>query len=458
MSIAGILVAAYVFYLFATNLHRAETLLLRLFAANLLYEGFINVGTFISLGATAFKVADFMQFVCVFISLIILIKRGVKLGLIAFIAAIGLSVLMLVIDPLDMLVRTFNGIDFVDNLDYMHYPSLDLQTVKTSIRLICFAINATAVAVCMNRKRWLKILDLYLKAGRILIVYAWIEFVLKNILNITVTETLIRIIFGADTSIMTSLERNGLFVIVGLNNEPSQFCMMLYSYYLVYLMSRGYKRQTKKQVWLTVSGIALMVLCGSFRAVGLLPVLLVLYLIQNENRKQSVIVVCVLCVVLAILYITGALDYYLGRLERAMLFTETLDANIGGGEAGRLNTIVEAFQVFAKRPILGIGPGQTFAYGFIPSILVMTGVGGMITWYVLMYGTVGRIGTSPCKGRWLLIALVISVSWIYTDSIAIGYSIYVIPMMLSIRYDREPAEPLPAQVSYPLPKEEINGQ
>ncbi len=448
ITIAGALIAVYVIYLFATNMHRAETLLLRLFTINLIYEGFINAGYFITLSTQTFKVADLLQFVCALLSMLILMKKGFKGSLIAFVATILMSVAMLLVNPLNEMVRTFNGIDFVDNIKYMHYPSFDLQTVKTSLRLICFAINATAVAVCMTRDRWEKLLELYLKAGRIVIMYAWVEFVLKNIIHTTVTDTVIGYLFGVDRTIMSELERNGLFVITGFNNEPSQFCMMLYSYYLVYLMSRGYLRQTKAQIGWTLSGLVQMLLCGSFRIVGLLPVLLVLYLIVNRKNSRSILLVCVLSLAAVILYYTGALDYYLERLGRALLFAETLDASISGGEAGRLNTIIEAFQLFEKRPVFGIGPGQTFAFGFIPSMLAMTGLAGLAAWYALMFGTVGRLGESRDQGRWLAILLVISVSWIYTDSIAIGYSIYVIPMALSIRYEPDaPMQTVPQQNS-----------
>lgn len=450
ITIAGALIAVCVVYLFVTNMHRAETLLLRLFAINLIYEGFINAGYFITLSTQSFRVADLLQFVCAFLGVIILLKKGVPGGLIAFVAAVLMSVAMLLLDPLKELVRTFDGIDFVGNMKYMHYPSFDLQTVKTSLRLSCFAINATAVAVCITRDHWEKLLALYLKAGRLVILYAWAEFVLKNIIHTSLTDMVISYVFGVDRTIMSELERNGLFVITGFNNEPSQFCMMLYSYYLVYLMSRGYKKQTKGQIYLTLSGLVQMLLCGSFRIVGLLPVLLVLYMIVNRKSSRSILLVCAVFLALVVLYFTGALDYYLARLERALLFTETLDSSISGGEAGRLNTIVEAFQVFTKRPLLGIGPGQTFAYGFIPSILAMTGIVGLVTWYVLMFGTVGQLGRSKEQGRWFMMLLVISISWIYTDSISVGYSIYVIPMALSIRYETD----VPVQMD---PRQSGNG-
>ena len=118
-TVAGTLVAIIVVYLFFTKMDRAETLLLSLFTVNLLYEGFINVGYFIQTSGQVFKVADFMQFVCVFLSLIILVKRGFKVGLVAFVAAVLMSVVMLLINPLRELVRTFNGADFVNNTKYI---------------------------------------------------------------------------------------------------------------------------------------------------------------------------------------------------------------------------------------------------------------------------------------------------------------------------------------------------
>ena len=444
ISIVGLAVAAYLIYLFATNMSRADTLLIRLFTFNLLFEGFINVGYFINTSGVFLKVPDVLQLICAMISLIIFIKKGTKFGLIAFVFSIGMSVVMLVVNPLSQLVRTFDALDYVDNMKYMHFPQFDGQTVKTTLRLICFAVNGMAVAICMTKERWKVILRKYLKGGRYIILYAWLEFALKNILHVSVTDTIIQLIFGADREAVSELMRNGLSVVTGLNNEPSQFCMMLYSYYVVYLLSRGYVGQRKSEQLVTISGLALMVLCGSFRIVGFVPILLVIYLIVSKRSFRTILMTSAVSCIFLILYINGALDYYIERLGRALDFASTLDTSIGGGEAGRLNTIVEALDVFKHRLIFGIGPGQTFAYGFIPSMLSTTGLSGLVTWYNLMFNTIGNVWRVKNRKEWIWLLLIVGVSWIYTDSIAIGYSIYVLAIAFTIRYYEAPKNCLKA--------------
>lgn len=434
ITLAGAIVAVLTFYLFLTKARNAERLLISLFGLNLLYEGFINVGYFLIVSGQTFKVPDFLQFVMAFISVVILLYRGFDKNLCLFLLTIIISVFALVVFPLRELVRTFNGVDFINNMKYMHYPAFDLQTVKTSIRLMCFAVNGVAISKCINKEQWKIIKTKYLLAGRVVICYAWGEFILKNIFHLSITQSVIYYIFGSDTSIMTALSRNGVSVIIGFNNEPSQFAMMLYSYLIIYIISHEWEIQTRGQRYLTYSSIVLMILCGSFRPVAMLPILIILYLIAYGKPKQYIIIMMVVYSTLVLLQTLGFLDYYVTRLSRAFYFLRTGDLSIGGGEAGRLYTIFEAIHVFAKRPLFGIGPGQTFAYGFIPSMLAMTGIIGLATWYKMIFGTIGRIFRIIDRKKWLLIVSAISVSWIYTDSIAIGYSIYVIGIALEIRF------------------------
>lgn len=433
MPVAGIAILIYSIYI-VLNRRRVNIILIELFALNLCYEGFINVGYFVSIGGQIFKVPDYLQFLMVIFSLMILMKQQHGLKLAAFIFLLGLSVVWLIVDPFGELVKTFNGVDFVNNLEYMHYPSFDLQTIKTTTRLICFAVNAMAVAVCIDGETWEQIKERYFKLGRIVISYAWCEFILKNILHVSFTENLIRVLFGSDTSIMTNLNRNGLSVIIGFNNEPSQFAMMLFSYWILYILSKEWLKQSRVERNITISSLLLMILCGSFRPVGMYPILILLYLIVTEKPSKAIVIFGVVAIGIGILSMTGMTDYYLGRLTRAFDFLKTGDNTIAGGEAGRLSTIVEAFKVFLKRPLFGIGPGQTFAYGFIPSMLVMTGAAGTISWYNLMFCGIGELFTNVKSQKWFWILLVISFAWIYTDSIAIGYSIYVLGIAFVFKF------------------------
>ena len=444
VTLAGTFVGLFTIYIVLKNARSAETVLVKLFALNLLYEGFINVGYFITIGGQLFKVADFLQFVCVLISLPILIKKKPSVSVFVFIVIILTSVLLLIIAPYPELVRTFNGVDFINNKDYMHFPAFDLQTVKTSVRFICFVMNGAAVALCLNSITWGSILAKYIEMGRFIIGYAWAEFFIKNVLRLSFTQNIIQFVFGSDTSIMTGLVRNGLRVTIGFNNEPSQFCMMLYSYFIIYIISKAYLNQKKRQMVFTLSGLLLMLLCGSFRAITFLPIILLLYLVISDKPANKIAIMIVFSVGMIVLYVVGAFDYNLVRLSRALEFIETLDTSIAGGEAGRINTIIEAISVFIKRPLLGIGPGQTFAYGFIPSMLAMTGLLGLLSWYNAIFGSIGRVRESVNKNKWILILVVISISWIYNDSIGIGYSIYVLAIAFIIRFDEQIAEYSPA--------------
>lgn len=436
-TLAGILIGVISFIIIIRNVRDVRYILIDLFALNLIYEGFVNVGFFVKVSSQTFKVPDFLQFAMAFFSILVLLRRRANVRLMGFIISILISGAVLALFPYGELVRTFNSVDRINNLKYMHYPSFDLQTVKTSVRLICFAVNATAITSIIDSEVWQKIKKRYFAAGRFVICYAWVEFFLKNIFHSTITEKIIYIIFGSDTSTMTALSRNGLSVIIGFNNEPSQFAMMLYSYLIIYIISKEWLEQSRFQKTLTCSSLLLMIVCGSFRAVAFLPILVVLYLIASEKPYQIIVVACVVSFGIIILDTLGLSDYYLTRLSRAFYFIRTGDTSIGGGEAGRLYTILEAFQVFLKRPIVGIGPGQTWAYGFIPSMLVMTGAVGLITWYNLIFGYISNLHHVVKRNKWLFMILVISISWIFTDSIAIGYSIYVMGIAFSIRFSNK---------------------
>lgn len=407
--------------------------LLSLFTINLIYEGFINLGYWAIIGSQTFKVSDFLQIITLMYAILVFLNYGFPTKLFFFTGCIITSVLLLKISPFSEPVRAFNALDMnADVYDIMHYVSLDVQCIKTTLRLICFAWNACAVYMCISEEDWNYIRYKYFRFGRLVIIYAWFEFIVKNVFHQgTLLHNLMHIIFSASETNVADLSRNGLYVIVGLTNEPSQFTMVLFSYWLVYIIGKEWENQVGKTRWITYSSFALMMLSGSFRIVGMLPILLFMYMVVSEKPTSSVIIVAVGGIVLVLLKSIGVLDYYFNRLGNVFSFMSSLDStNMTGGEAGRLNTVVQAFRVWLKKPWFGIGPGQTFAYGFIPSILAMTGIFGLVSWYNLIFGYVAGIRIGE-KANILVLAF--SFAWIYTDSIAIGYSIYVLAMALEFR-------------------------
>lgn len=433
-SIAGIMISILTIWIVISK-RGVEKKLIALFTLNLIYEGFVNIGYWGIVGNLTLKVSDFLQLIMVLYAALILLKKGMPIRTLIFTLCILASVFLLVTVPFDEPVRAFDALDKNERLyDVLHYVSLDTQCIKTTLRLICFAWNASAIYQCITVDDWLDIRNKYFKAGRYIIAYAWIEFVIKNIFHSgDFLQSFLQIFFQAANS--SNLYRNGLYSVVGLTGEPSQFAMIMFSYWLVYIIGKEWCNQTQYMRWFTMSSFILMFLSGSFRVVGMLPILLVMYMVVSEKSAKNIMIAGGISLIVIILSVSGMFDYYLGRLGNAVAFLKSLDASVmTGGEAGRLNTVVEAFRVWLKKPLFGIGPGETFAYGFIPSMLATTGLIGTISWYKLMFGTIGGISISNKYSRKaLLLVLVFSVSWIYTDSIAIGYSIYVFAMALEFR-------------------------
>lgn len=434
MTIASVIVCIITIYIVFTKRY-VSRILISLFALNLIYEGFINTGYFAIISGQIFKVSDFLQLVMAAFSAVIICKRFPP-KLFLYMLVITASVICVILCPFNEMVRTFDGVDYINNAKFMHIPVFDMQCLKTTLRLLCFGWNSAAILLTIRKERWEELRKQYFKFGRIVICYAWIEFVIKNFLGgAQIIKRLFAIIFGVDATIMTGLSRNGLNVIIGFNNEPSQFTMMLFSYLIIYIIGKEWENQTSKQKWITLSAFLLMILSGSFRPIGMIPILILLYMVVSKKPLNSIIIACVVCITLVVLNSFGMIEYYAARLGRTFEFLSTLDpSGIGGGEASRLATIVEAFKVFAKRPILGIGPGETFAYGFIPSMLVMTGLFGTMSWYALIFGRSSGVSLVNNETKTnLILLLIISISWIYTDSIAIGYSIYVLAIALEMK-------------------------
>lgn len=437
ISITGIITILIVVYIIFKKI-KVEKIIISLFAFNLFYEGFTNIGYFVKFDLILFKVPDLLQFLIAIFSLVYFLKhKRISKFVVFFVLSILISVISINLFPYEHLVRTFDSLDYYNNLEYMHYVSIDIQVIKTSLRLIVFIWNAWAIASIITSLEWEKINEKYIKIGIIVIIISWGEFILKNLFGLFIFSDFINYIFGSDLKTITELTRNGFFVVSGFNNEPSQFTMMLYSYLLIYIISNHTMKRNKYYNFTALSSIVLMLLSSSFRVVAIIPVLLIVLLVKEGRYRTITIAIAASALIAVVMIYTGFADYFLFRLGRTFQFLQTLDPQgISGGEATRLNTIVEAMQAFKSRILFGLGPGTTWAYGFIPSMLVMTGIAGTFLWYKVLFNEIGHLSFNKLNKSLFIICL-ISVSWIFTDSIGIGYSIYVLAIALSFKYEKK---------------------
>lgn len=438
ISAINILVVIAIIYLLFRTRGLVCQLLIGLFEIELIFAGLVNIGSFCDIGSFTISISDFLQIIQLPLSVIVLAvysKEACKKrdALILFTLAVIASLAMIYLFPYGEAVRTFNAGDRygADSYQYYHYVSIDTQVIKTSVRFICFAFNACAVSMIIDNKGWEKIKKRWFGIGCVMIAFCWFEFLTVNFIGSNILDGFYRFLFGSVPN--HSIIRNGLHVLCGFTNEPSQLSMVCFDLLLIYIIGNGREYVNNWQHWLILSGFAIPILGGSFRFVGLFPILLAVYMAKSKSSGKKLLLIIALCLGCAIAYYFGAADYIINRLSGVFGFLKTGQVNIYNGESGRLKTITDALEVFVHRPIFGIGPGTTFAYGFIPSILVMLGFGGTLAWYNLFFR---EIGGRRCfiNKRLRGILLIISFAWIYTNAISTGYAVTTLALALELAF------------------------
>lgn len=131
---------------------------------------------------------------------------------------------------------------------------------------------------------------------------------------------------------------------------------------LAFIISAYYSLSKKKKMMLLPMMIlaAVSVLAGSRKTIVVLPVIIVLYLVNQSNIKDcvkgilgAIVLVAVLVgVIMNVEFLSGIKESLLNAIK-AYLFGET--ENIGNSAEGRMYLIDTAMEVWFEHPILGIG-------------------------------------------------------------------------------------------------------
>lgn len=408
---------------------------LSIITLSLVVEGIVSSGYFVSFGENSISFSDFFQMILLIYSIIVLIsiKDKKKYWIVVFVLVVVINILSLALFPLDEYVRRYDSLDksllYYSINDIYSYPELGIQTYKTAIRFIVYIINLIAFSLCISIDRWVVIVGKYIKACKVMLAYLGIEFLLRNILHWNGFISIIGWFFGSTNAVTVSsgLVRNGLNVILGFTNEPSQLSMVLTSFVIIYILSNIDENTLTKKNIIIIFSILFSFLCGSFRIVGSLPIILLIYSIKYKRNVGAYAVISALILGVFILGISGNLDYIFTRLSSviadsrsSVLFKE-----------GRINTIVEGFAVFLKRPLIGCGLGTAFAYGFIPSILQTFGLLGTACWYHIAFNKVADINRTKNGFKYCVL---ITILWIYTNAISTGYIGTTTLLLFAIKY------------------------
>lgn len=436
----GVFIIIYTLYVFAKrNLKKCYYLLWK-FA--LLTEGVISAGFFIRIGDISISPGLFFQVLLFLVAFFVRRnnrERKDRQLIFIFVLLVIINVGMLAIDPLKELVRSYGAADrsleYYSIEDIYIYPSVGMQTITTALMFVLFVINALSFSSYISEEEWKKIEYGYIRIWKYLLYYLLFEFITKNIFHWYGYVKLLDWFFGADGVMVyvSSVSRSGLLVLIGLNVEPSHLLMLIIPFLFVYVLSDYDEKKGRKKNAYIILTFILSVLSGSFRAVGMIPIIFLLMIIEYKPNGKIV-------ASFSLLLITGFLLESLGLLESLERRLSSLIATVTNYNAGsyfaegRVNTIIEAFGIFIKRPLFGCGLGTAFAYGFIPSALETFGLIGTMYWYRIMFFRVGNIRRIR-NGRKYMILL--TIMWFYTNAISTGYMGTTLILCLSIAFYRD---------------------
>lgn len=433
ISPAGILVVMAIFVVLlsrTTIRHKFVTI----YGMCMMADFFLNLGYFLLAGDTILKVADFIQAVLFGLSIYIMLtsknSKSVYRNTVLIVAVLALNLIMLKILPYGGLVRSFDAMDLLMRSDIYIVPSLNFQSYKSAVRILVFIVNCLVFASLITPSAWSRVRQRLIKCGVFIVSFCWIEFFIKNFIGLN-TKPIMDIIFGKTIIDDMLLIRNQLITVHGLASEPSQLAMILFYFLVFFVIAETNCKisvRDKKIIW---SGVLILLLSGSFRAIGLIPWIVAIYVVRKG--KVPVFVPASVIVIALILFVNiSKLEFYSTRFTDLFLFLANPNTS-EYTEVARLVTIVEAFEVFLQKPFIGVGLGTTFAYGFLPSILVTMGLMGAITWYHIIFNQIARVMSSRSN---MTITAILSFVWLYTSAIDIAYSSVVLAIAMEMLFSK----------------------
>lgn len=270
-----------------------------------------------------------------------------------------------------------------------YYPSM-ADYVKPIIDLLRFLIIAVAFKIIFNLSYFLKSYMRVISIAKYGIYYGWIEFFIKNVVNnLTITYDFSEIMFGVnERSVATeAFSKGGIFYsLQGFCREPSHFNIFIFSVVMLMILGFFITENLKDSIHINlsysnltiISGISLLLMTGGFSAVWLI-VILSLGSIILQIRRMSINITSILfkyrgaillgmCCCVILLFIIGNNDYFIGRLQDAVMIVSFISNTNGsfaglawGGNEGigstiaRFISIYEGINIFLNRTFLGLG-------------------------------------------------------------------------------------------------------
>ena len=238
MSPFGIFLIVYVISLFFNKKENHK--IISLAFITIFVESFIYYSYFFTVYGIMVRYHEFLLLILLIYMLIYLINQKINLKLAIYglllLGIIILSNITLIISPLNNLVisygQSWNDFFYSSRLNL---PLFSLQTVLMSLRVFIFVIVSISLISFKDINVLNRISDKFLKYGTFIIIYGFLEFLMKNLFRSDVLYTINTFVFGAEGN--PYIVRGGFVAIRGLMIEPAHFCESLFYYSIILIIS-----------------------------------------------------------------------------------------------------------------------------------------------------------------------------------------------------------------------------
>lgn len=367
----------YLSYL-SINIKNKETFFVKIITLYFIFRIFINIGYFIRINDYLVNYFDVIFIYMVLISYIyfgnrIKVKKKLLMIVLFFIGVIFFGIFLLNFFPPNFKIFSsfkFGGADIVKV-----YPKLNFVVAKRFILIILFSLFIFIFKDSISMNTYKKVSDNLIRFSKIYMCFCLFELIYKIVFNSNKVYIVLKSIFGRGTSQHIELfMRGGRYTLQGLTREPSQLAIAIFVFIFILLLSN--RREVEKVFYLILS-IFLLYMSGSTSGFSVIFIATFLFFLTMYNQKKIFIYICIVFSLLIFIMRYVDFSYYLYRINMVLDIKEY-----------RFFTIIDNFQVFLKRPLMGTGIGTTESYGFVSSALSNVGLIGFLVWgYIIFYGT-----------------------------------------------------------------------
>ena len=383
---------------FALTSKSIESLTDKIFSLFIIMTLITNNGFFISVSDNDIAYGEVLQFVLLVLLLFINRHKDSKVFLKAFLffLVVTLGEIILISFPPKGLFVLLDGGSW-DRLLY-GYESMSYAYFRKS-NLIRFIRVLFFIILILKLKPYLKISKINFRrlfniAGWLFVLIGYADFIFKNIFGSTIIGTLALSIFGVSESQVTDVlfQRAGVFQVVGLFREPSAFSAVGGLPLILYLVLLN--SLSKKEILLKYLLAILVTLSGSLTGIIILIEFFIFNYIKDFKKRANSINISFifLCIPIFLflcykIYSTKLVQYNLERLSNII----NINNQGVSSEVIRRTSVLEALKDFYARPYVGLGIGTSNYHGFLPSLLANIGIFGFIT-YVSFISTLFEKG------------------------------------------------------------------